>query len=1165
MVLGQQIGQALAMLLLAVGSAGTIVTREIMSPSLVLAQVMAESQTGRLNTSRQRLYDGSYFSRYTFGGNEGEQITIAVDSQDFDAYVMLLDPDGAFIAHSDNTEGLRMFQPPNGNPMPQADPSGDSTDAFLIITLPSTGTYQILVNTRNAGQTGQYTVSWRQSTAADLAKKPPNVIPSGEFDAGFEAEDLEIQLSNLINARQYEDAIALAEARLEISREYDGKYSYGILFQLNRLALLHIELQRFEPAEALYTQALALAENQPQFATMPATQGSNQVVTILDGLASLYQSQGRYDQAAALFDRSEAISQQRSADNLDFNPYANFSQQQAESDLDLVGLYRAQGRYKEAETILIEALDRSFDHVGFVDNLSFSQVLARFDIDFLEMLQSMQASDASAASIVGQLAMLDYLQGRDEHSEALFKEAIAIFDRVMSRTSTDIFALAMTNSDFSLLYSGQSRYTEAEPLLIQSLQVLQELEFGYYSDDVVTALQGVDWNTRPFSFTQNMVVVFDRLAELYYHQGRYGKAESMYRKILEFYQSQLSDRHPSVASSFNNLAVLYQAQDNIDAAVQHLQQGLDIEEWNLDLNLATLAETQRQAYATTVSDTTNRSISFAFQDGVVAQLRQSIALETILRRKGRLLDAGTTSVQRLRQNLTLEDQTLLDNLTTVRQTLATLTFNPPENQPPGQYRIQLQELEQQANDLESELTRRSAAFRVESQAVDIETIQTQIPTNGVLIEYIRYRPFNAKADRVNEWGSDRYAVYLLFPNGRIEAIDLGDAAAINTAIQSFTDLLQDRRATFRSASIDLRIRDDIVDSTTDTLKTLLIDPIAPHLTDIDHLLISPDSQLNRLPFEALQVEPSGDYLIQRYQISYLNSGRDLLKFNITEPSTNPAVILANPNYDTADASVDITAAASPPAPESPQITRATNRRSTDLSTLQVTPLPGTQAEVNAIQPLFPNATILTGPQATENTLKTVQSPHILHLATHGFFLPNLDRPDPNPPTPQLPNSPTPQLLNSSTPQPPLTENPLLRSGLIFAGFNPRRSGSEDGALTALEASNLKLSGTQLVVLSACDTGLGDIANGEGVYGLRRAFAIAGAESQLISLWQVSDDGTQSLMARYYENLTKGMGRSNALRAVQLEMINAGDEYSHPYYWAPFILTGDWRPIESPGL
>ncbi len=204
--------------------------------------------------------------------------------------------------------------------------------------------------------------------------------------------------------------------------------------------------------------------------------------------------------------------------------------------------------------------------------------------------------------------------------------------------------------------------------------------------------------------------------------------------------------------------------------------------------------------------------------------------------------------------------------------------------------------------------------------------------------------------------------------------------------------------------------------------------------------------------------------------------------------------------------------------------------------------------MEAIRPLLNNPTILTTTQATENALKTVRNPRILHIATHGFFLADIER------------SPDIRALDDplAVPVGEITENPLLRSGLALAGFNPRISGSEDGVLTALEASQLKLSGTQLVVLSACETGLGDVANGEGVYGLRRAFALAGAETQLMSLWQVSDAGTKDLMVRYYEKLTQGVARSQALREVQLEAINSGEKYSQPYYWAAFILVGEWR-------
>ena len=463
----------------------------------------------------------------------------------------------------------------------------------------------------------------------------------------------------------------------------------------------------------------------------------------------------------------------------------------------------------------------------------------------------------------------------------------------------------------------------------------------------------------------------------------------------------------------------------------------------------------------------------------------------------------------------------------------------------------VERLETEINQLEAELARRSAVFRVEALPVDIAAVQADIPSNGVLVEYVRYRPFDPTPVQ-NPWGDERYAVYLLFPDGRIEAVDLGPAADIDGAVGDFIQLLQNRSATLRAGARPERLVAD-VQAITGQMQAFILDPIAPYLSDRDHLLIAPDGQLNLIPFEALQSEAGGSFLVEQHQISYLSSGRDLLKFDLNTPSQQPAMVLADPNYEQASG---------PPRPGLGEGlgVRTSQQRSSELSQLQVGPLPGTAAEAEAIAPLLPNATILTQAEATENVLKQVQAPEILHLATHGFFLTDVQRPEPTGrglglvavDGPGIPVSPAGATV----------ENPLLRSGLALAGFNRRTSGSEDGVLTALEVAGLDLLGTRLVVLSACDTGLGDITNGEGVYGLRRAFALAGAESQLLSLWQVDDFGTQSLMARYYENLTAGMGRSEALRQVQLAMIAANDRYSHPFYWAAFVLTGDWRSLED---
>src|SRR5262249_17879144 len=181
--------------------------------------------------------------------------------------------------------------------------------------------------------------------------------------------------------------------------------------------------------------------------------------------------------------------------------------------------------------------------------------------------------------------------------------------------------------------------------------------------------------------------------------------------------------------------------------------------------------------------------------------------------------------------------------------------------------------------------------------------------------------------------------------------------------------------------------------------------------------------------------------------------------------------------------------------------------------------------------------------ATEDAVKHSSAPSILHIATHGFFLEDAV-------LPPLPMASRGLFLRSGRTDERVApgirvENPLLRSGLALAGANVHHSGEEDGLLPALEASGLDLWGTKRVVLSACDTGVGEVKNGEGVYGLRRALVLAGAETQMMSLWPVSDEGTRALMTAYYTALQAGQGRGEALRQVQLQML-ARPNRQHPF-------------------
>ena len=202
------------------------------------------------------------------------------------------------------------------------------------------------------------------------------------------------------------------------------------------------------------------------------------------------------------------------------------------------------------------------------------------------------------------------------------------------------------------------------------------------------------------------------------------------------------------------------------------------------------------------------------------------------------------------------------------------------------------------------------------------------------------------------------------------------------------------------------------------------------------------------------------------------------------------------------------------------------------------PLPGTLIEIEQIKKIYELSNtpykVFLRENATESALKKVEGPTVLHIATHGFFLPTMS--------------------NSSGSN--AKSNPLLQSGLVLAGAEKLQKqpnlSSENGVLTAYEAMNLNLNNTELVVMSACETGLGTISNGEGVYGLQRAFQIAGAKSVVMSMWTVNDTATQQLMKHFYNNWLNGEDKHEAFRNAQLELKKI---YNKPYYWGAFIMNG----------
>ncbi|MGB3189226.1 MAG: CHAT domain-containing tetratricopeptide repeat protein, partial [Limnoraphis sp.] len=858
--------------------------------------------------------------------------------------------------------------------------------------------------------------------------------------------------------------------------------------------------------EGKYNEAIPLAEQVLEIRERLLGENHPDVASSMAWLAELYRSQGRYDEAEPLYERSLAIDEKALGEN---HPLV------ATSLNNLALLYRSQGRFNEAEPLYQRSLAIGEKALGenhpwvaaSLNNLAglyhsqgrYSEAEPLYQRSLAIGEKALGENHPLVAQSLNNLALLYNSQGRYNEAEPLYQRSLAIGEKALGENHPHV---ATTLNNLAQLYHSQGRYDEAEPLYQRSLAIDEKI-LGENHPHVATSL--------------------NNLALLYRSQGRYSEAEPLYQRSLAIYENALGENHPHVATSLNNLAHFYHTQDDTTQAINFLSRGLDVEEQNLNVLLATGSERQKQDSMKTISNTTNAAISLHIKDAPNNSEAARLALTTLLRRKGRILDVMTNDLQLLRENITPENQQFLDELATVRTQLATLIYNKPETLSQEQYYQQVATLRTKADQLEAELSRRSAEFRTLSEPVTIEAVQQLIPEDAALVEFVLYDPFDGKADNFH------YAAYILKSSGEPQWVDLGEVEQIH-------------RAAFFRFSLDIKDKKDaLIGNTNDVKQTarqldeLLMQPIREKLGDINHIIISPDAQLNLIPFAAL-VDENNRYLIETYKITYLTTGRDLIRFQLEYSHKQPPVIVANPDYD--KPGEPTTVAVSKNSEISPQTwgdrgglsqTRGMNQLSRGVE-MSFGALPGTAEEARVIAPLLSDVTLFTESQATENAVKQLQAPNILHIATHGFFLKNLPRVEPD-------NS-FGFISENTQPNTPIQENPLLRSGLALAGFNPRESGSDDGVLTALEVANLKLRGTKLVVLSACETGLGEIENGEGVYGLRRAFTLAGAESLLMSLWTVSDEGTMELMIKYYQRLLQNQGRSEAWRQTQLEMLNS---------------------------
>ncbi|MBO0722299.1 MAG: CHAT domain-containing protein, partial [Blastocatellia bacterium] len=702
-----------------------------------------------------------------------------------------------------------------------------------------------------------------------------------------------------------------------------------------------------------------------------------------------------------------------------------------------------------------------------------------------------------------------------DQAEPLYRRAIAIREKISGPEDSNLFYPLSNLAD---CYSLEGDYDKAEPLYQRAIAILEK-KVGPYHPQFAYPLEG--------------------LARIHYLKGDYEGATTRYLRALGIREHALGANHPEVAGTLTKMAALYAAKGDVGDALKYQSRANEISEHNLALHLVIGSERQKQAYLAMQSKQTDQTISLHLQYAPGDPDACSLAVASILQLKGRALDAMSDSFAAMHRRSNPEDRVLFDRLKDTIARLAGLVISGPQKISPEDHQKQITELEERKEKLEAEISRNSTEFQAQTQPITVAAVQSAVPTEAALLEFASYRPFDPRA-RGNDhaYGNPRYAAYIIRHRGDVEGFELGETAEIDALISRFREALRDP------------LKKDVKDWAR-AVDEKIMQPIRAHLGDCTQLLISPDGALNLVPFAALADE-RGHYLVERYSFTYLTSGRDLLRLGVARVKRGAPEVIADPAFG--EPELDYLAR-SEKRRRGPLRKRQSVTTGTDLSSVYFAPLRGTALEAHMIKGLFPDAVVLTGEQATEAALKQAAAPWILHIATHGFFLEN------------QPGKVVDKRLSEGTNVRGLradmkTENPLLRSGLALAGANLQKGkGGDDGILTALEASGLNLWGTRLVILSACDTGLGEVRNGDGVYGLRRALVLAGSETQVMSLWPVSDYATRDLMKSYYDGLMHGLGCGSALRQMQLKMMRRPTR-EHPFYWASFIQSGEWANLDG---
>ncbi len=716
-------------------------------------------------------------------------------------------------------------------------------------------------------------------------------------------------------------------------------------------------------------------------------------------------------------------------------------------EFNLINAYNKQGKYKEAEYLLLKLIDEGYT----------------FDSEFL----------FTASEVLKN-------RGRYKIAEQLLISNLGIREKELGNEHPETLKII---SHLASLYDSQYLFSKSQPYHIKLLG----------SENLNKIL--------PINLRIN---ILNNIAYNFMARGNYSIPEELLKAQIKMNNLLYEEEYNLNASQFVNLGLLYSLQGKHKESIDYFNKAIRKSLFYIQREAQSLLLTERQRLIKSQVIQYMMPFSWALDDDsykeitLFSRLNHQGLLQEIERRQAKSAVSKASGIQ-LKKEIKLLT-TKISNLNNNPEKLKFLIAKKRAKEKLLYYEIP----------------------SLKPKLVEINEVANVIPEDGVLVEFQKYDtswkdPFN----KINP--KESYLAITLKSNGVIDVIDLGSAEKINEKINEALF------STNQGNESALKLWNEVGD--------LILMPLRETLTSHKKVFISPDAELNQIPFAALGDLNGEGFLNDNIKIHLLTTGRELLEFEKHQNhTTDQPLVLANPNFNKKNISLGLS------KPRS-------NHQASNRSNLRLTKntkwekLPETVNEGEVIKELI-NAELLVENDATATAIQSKEiAPKILHIASHAFY---------------------DQQLSS------IVENSLQNSGIVLAGANESNAYSnDDGYLTALEISKLNWDGMELVVISGCQSGLGDLLLGEGVYGLKRAIAVAGARSSLLSLWKVDDEATSVFMQTFYKRLVSGVSKADALVLTQRDFrsgrIKSNDpkkyDWRKPYYWAAFQLSGDWRPIK----